>query len=134
MHELVSIILLLWAGMILGISCLEAWVKFKAPSLRKPVGLDVGRTVFRAFHRVQWALLILIFVLSATTYLVIPIALCVLLALQTFWVFPKLCANVDLILKNETPRKNYYHLIYSCLEFAKLLLLLSCGVYFIIHT
>lgn len=33
---------LLWASMVLSISFLEAWVKFKAPFLRKHIATDVG--------------------------------------------------------------------------------------------
>lgn len=38
------VVCLVWAGMVIGISFLEAPVKFMAPSLTRPVGLDVGRT------------------------------------------------------------------------------------------
>jgi hypothetical protein len=57
----IPITALLWSGMTLGIS-LESWVKFKTPSLMKPVGLDVGRTVFSAFHKAQFILLIILIV------------------------------------------------------------------------
>ena len=44
-----------WAGLLLGISFLEAWVKFKAPTLRKHVAVDVGRHIFRALNIVECA-------------------------------------------------------------------------------
>lgn len=46
----------LWLGFLLAISCLEAWVKFKAPFLRKHVAVDIGRYVFAALHAVELAL------------------------------------------------------------------------------
>jgi hypothetical protein len=51
-----SFISILWIGMITGISFLEAWVKFKAPFLRKHVAVDVGRHVFCALNAAELAL------------------------------------------------------------------------------
>lgn len=133
LHLVFSLILLLWAGMVLGISCLEAWVKFRAPSLTKAVGLDVGRTVFRAFHRVQWGLLIILLVcmfitLGNSPYVVVPLGIGILLSIQTFWLFPPLCRNIEFILAGNKPRKNLYHHLYSVAELGKLLLLLGSGI------
>jgi hypothetical protein len=46
---------LTWASMILAISFLEAWVKFKAPFLKKYVAVDVGRHVFAALNAAELA-------------------------------------------------------------------------------
>jgi len=45
-----------WAAMILAISFLEAWVKFRAPFLRKHVAVDVGRHVFAALNAAELGL------------------------------------------------------------------------------
>jgi hypothetical protein len=132
-YTLLAIILLLWAGMILGISFLEAWVKFRAPSLSKPVGLDVGRTVFRAFHQAQWMLIAIFLAAMAflpgvclySLYLLIPLLAGSLLSVQAFWLFPPLCRNVELILANKEPIKGPYHWIYGVVEISKLFLLLA---------
>lgn len=49
---------LLWLGMVLAISFLEAPLKFRAPGLDLRVGLAIGRIVFRALNvtEVVWAL------------------------------------------------------------------------------
>ena len=39
---------LIWLGMVLAISFLEAPLKFRAKGLELPVGLAIGRIVFRA--------------------------------------------------------------------------------------
>jgi len=44
-----------WSSMVLAISFLEAWVKFRAPFLRKHVAVDVGRHVFAALNAVELA-------------------------------------------------------------------------------
>lgn len=47
---------LTWATMILAVSFTEAWVKFKAPFLKKWVAVDVGRHVFAALNSIELAL------------------------------------------------------------------------------
>ncbi len=48
---------LLWLGMVLAISFLEAPLKFRAPGLHLRTGLATGRIVFRALNgaEVAWA-------------------------------------------------------------------------------
>lgn len=48
-----SIIAIVWLSFSLAISFMEAWIKFKAPLLRKYVAVDVGRHVFCAQHAVE---------------------------------------------------------------------------------
>jgi len=42
-----------WLGMVLAISFLEAPLKFRAPGVTLPVGLGIGRLVFRALNCVE---------------------------------------------------------------------------------
>ena len=51
---------LIWLGMVLAISFLEAPLKFRAKGLELPVGLAIGRIVFRALNiaEVVWAVVI----------------------------------------------------------------------------
>ena len=39
-----------WLGMVLAISFLEAPLKFRAPGVTLPIGLGIGRLVFRALN------------------------------------------------------------------------------------
>ncbi len=39
-----------WLGMVLAISFLEAPLKFRAPNVTVPIGLGIGRLVFRALN------------------------------------------------------------------------------------
>ncbi len=131
-----TIIALLWSGMILGISFLESWVKFRARSLTKPVALDVGRTVFNAFHKVQYFLLIVLIVLGliARIYLqewVILILLTIIIALQGFWFFPLLSKRVDQIFMGDETSKSKIHSLYGVLEIIKLGLLLYFSLSYI---
>jgi hypothetical protein len=58
---------MIWFGMILAISFMESWVKFKAQSLPKHIGVDVGRTVFWALNRFSLRQSLLFFYLSLTS-------------------------------------------------------------------
>ena len=42
-----------WLGMVLAISFLEAPLKFRAPGVTLPLGLGIGRIVFRALNLVE---------------------------------------------------------------------------------
>jgi hypothetical protein len=44
---------LVWLGMVLAISFLEAPLKFRAPNVTLPIGLGIGRLVFRALNTVE---------------------------------------------------------------------------------
>ncbi|CAM3020177.1 hypothetical protein [Skermania piniformis] len=72
MHEAVTRIAaaatLLWLGMVLGISFLEAPLKFRAPGVDLRVGLSVGRVVFRALNLVElgWLIVIALCLLADT--------------------------------------------------------------------
>jgi hypothetical protein len=123
----IPITALLWSGMTLGIS-LESWVKFKTPSLMKPVGLDVGRTVFSAFHKAQFILLIILIVsgliasLSPWSWLVVGL-IALILVLQSVWIFPILSSIIDAIMAGAKISKSHVHTLYGILEVAKLTLL-----------
>ncbi len=131
--QLIEIIALLWAGMIIGISFLESWVKFRAHSLTKPVGLDVGRVVFRLFHKIQSVLLILIICISFVAQLtfkdwVFLCGLVLILSIQMLWLFPQLNNRVDTILTGGHPPSSLVHAGYGVTELAKLILLLTFSV------
>ena len=49
-----------WLGMVLAISFLEAPLKFRAPGVTIPIGLGIGRLVFRALNSVEAVLAVVI--------------------------------------------------------------------------
>ena len=125
---------LVWAGMVLGISFLEAPVKFTAPSLTLPVGLDVGRHVFGVFSRVEvgWAALTLMLALVGSSALGRgPLALLgaawAVVAVQALWLLPALGARTDRIIAGETLPSSPLHVVYIGLDVAKLLVLLGAS-------
>src|SRR4051794_25112696 len=86
---------LIWLGMVLAISFLEAPLKFRAEGLELRVGLAIGRIVFRALNiaEVAWAVLIAVCLIvtgASGPVLVLAAATAVLLAAQLLWVRPRL--------------------------------------------
>ncbi len=121
-----------WAGMVLGISFLETPVKFTAPSVTLPIGLDVGRHVFGVFNKVEIAAALLICGLligmRPQRVVWLPLAFVALVvALQSVWLLPVLDARVGMILARQIPPPAPYHIVYVGLEFLKLTCLLVAG-------
>src|SRR5690606_15375759 len=95
-----------WLGMVLAISFLEAPLKFRAPGVTIPLGLGIGRIVFRALNIAEAALGVLVVVAVATggpdTGVIVPTALAVaVLAVQLGVVRPRLNRRSDRVLAGE---------------------------------
>jgi carbon starvation protein CstA len=118
--------------MILGISFLEAPLKFMAPSVTLEIGLDIGRQVFGVFNKVECAMAlamaILVVIVRQKDRLVIALGLVwSSLALQTFWLLPMIDDRVELILQGQTPAPSSLHTIYVVLEILKAVALAVYG-------
>jgi hypothetical protein len=122
-----------WAGLVLGISFLEAPVKFTAPSLTRAVGLDVGRHVFRALNRVEVGaagglLVLLLAAGTSPTLLVLGAAVLVIVGGQTVWLLPVLCRQAAAIIDGDVDDTDgYAHLGYIFLDVAKVVALVAIG-------
>jgi hypothetical protein len=86
---------LIWLGMVLAISFLEAPLKFRAEGLELRVGLAIGRIVFRALSiaEVIWAVVIAVCLTIAGPsgpLVVLAAVTAVLLAVQLLVVRPRL--------------------------------------------
>ena len=121
-----------WLGMVLGISFLEAPLKFRAEGITVPLGLGIGRIVFRALNRVE-AVLAAIAAVAVAWEVPGPVALglgagavAVLLA-HLFVVRPALNRRTAAVLAGETGPRSRAHLRYVALEVVKALCLAGCG-------
>lgn len=115
---------LVWLGMVLGISFLEAPLKFRAPGVTLPLGLGIGRLVFRALNRVELALLavLIVAVVIARPGAVVVAgvgALALLLLAQLILVRPRLNRRSDRVLAGEQVPRSRAHYAYVALELAK---------------
>lgn len=122
-----------WVGLVVGISFIEAPLKFRAPGVTTPIGLGIGRLVFRALNSVETVLAVVLgatlFVgLGDTTAAVALVVAIVALAVQLLAVRPPLTRRSDVILAGgDAPRSGAHH-AYVALESVKLVALLVGGV------
>lgn len=122
-----------WLGMVLAISFIEAPLKFRAPGVTLPIGLGIGRLVFRALNLVECLLAAVVVVAlivagprAATTVLLGAAA--VVLVLQLLAVRPRLTRRSDAVLAGHDGPRSHVHLWYVGLECLKVIALLAGGV------
>ena len=129
----------IWLGMVLAISFLETPLKFRAPGITVPLGLGIGRLVFRALNAVELGLAVaLTAALTAAMFadqaggsgrvvLGALIALWAVLVGQVVVLRPRLDRRTRRILAGQTPPRSHLHLTYITLEAAKVALLAVLG-------
>lgn len=120
-----------WFGLVVGISVIETPLKFLAPGITTPLGLGIGRLVFRALNAVELAIacvLVVVFVRQAADW---PLALLgivfTILLVQTFWLRPALDDRALRLIANEDIPSSSLHLWYIALEGVKLIALPILG-------
>jgi hypothetical protein len=126
-------VVFVWLGMVLAISFLEAPLKFRAPNVTLPIGLGIGRLVFRALNAVEvvFALVIVAVTIArppsacATATLAVAIAV---LGVQIGLVRPRLTRRSDQVLGGLDAPRSRGHLVYVGLEVVKSLALIAGGV------
>ena len=121
-----------WVGMVVAISFIEAPLKFRAPGVTLPIGLGIGRLVFRALNAVEVALAVVtVAALSVSPEQVAVAAAAVAigaLVLQLVAVRPRLTRRADAVLAgSDTPRSDAHH-AYVGLEVLKVIALIVAGV------
>ena len=135
-HSTGSLLLVLslfvWAGLVAGISFLEAPLKFTAPHITVLLGLGIGRIVFAALNKVELALAAT--ALLSAAWRRAPMNLWVALALlsavlqlQTLWLLPALDLRATALLAGHPTLPSNLHKTYIGLEVIKLLTLLLAG-------
>jgi hypothetical protein len=128
-----SAVTFVWLGMVLAISFLEAPLKFRAPGVTIPIGLGIGRLVFRALNLVEAALAAAVIVAvvpggPSTGIAVLTAVVAVLLLGQLAVVRPRLNRRSDRVLAGEQLPRSRGHLAYVALETAKVVALVVLGI------
>ena len=125
----------IWVGLILGISFLEAWLKFRAPGVTTAIGLGIGRLVFGALNKLEW-LLTLVLILTLFTRQ-IPLlsdsgmmlsVIVVVLLTQTLWLLPALNKRAFRVINDRPVKPSGLHVIFIAAELAKIVLLVLTGI------
>lgn len=108
----------LWLGLIIGISLIEAPLKFTAPGITIPLGLGIGRLVFGAMNIVEAVLAILLVAASLARprlprpQLIAVGALVAILLVKIAVIRPILNRETDLVLAGESAGGSLTHYFY----------------------
>lgn len=124
---------MLWLGMVLAISFLEAPLKFRAPGITVPLGLGIGRLVFRALNITETVLAALLIVATVVVapggavriLLGVTVAI---LAIQLLVVRPLLTRRSDSVLAGVELPRSRAHYWYIGLEAAKVVTLIGLAI------
>ena len=122
-----------WLGMVLAISFLEAPLKFRAAGVTVPIGLGIGRLVFRALNTaeavlaVAWLIGVIVGGPSAGVLVAGTVAIAALVV-QLMAVRPPLNRRSDLVLAGEDAPHSRAHHAYIALETAKVAALFVAGI------
>lgn len=122
-----------WLGMVLAISFLEAPLKFRAPGVTLPIGLGIGRVVFRALNTIEAVFAAVIVVALATdppplaASVALGIAVVMLIA-QLLAVRPRLTRRANAVLAGGNTPRSRAHYAYVALEAVKVVALLTGGI------
>ncbi|MGW6333375.1 hypothetical protein [Nocardia rhamnosiphila] len=124
---------MLWLGMVLAISFLEAPLKFRAPGITTELGLGIGRLVFRALNTVEAVLaavlLVAAVVLAPAGAVWVWLAIVtVVLVVQLAVVRPPLTRRSDRVLAGEELPRSTAHYWYIGLEIAKVIALIGLAI------
>ena len=133
MTRLSLAILLIWFGLALGLSCIETPLKFQAPGVTLPIGLGIGRLVFRALHWIEQIFILVICVdclWNRRRQKLLVFACIILLCIaQQYGLYPTMATRTDQIIRGAHPPATWHHQTYIALECFKLVALISLGVW-----
>ncbi|MBX9851326.1 MAG: hypothetical protein K2X86_06155 [Cytophagaceae bacterium] len=123
----------IWAGLILGLSFIEAPLKFRAPNITLALGVGIGRLVFKALNKFEiffclslW--LVLISAVRNKLLYILVVALTILLTLQSVWLLPELNKRALIVMDGNPPPPNSPHVYYIVMEVIKQALLIVIGI------
>ncbi|QDW23772.1 hypothetical protein [Pedobacter sp. KBS0701] len=133
MKKLIGIFcIIFWAGLLAGISFLEAPLKFQAPGITVTLGLGIGQLVFQALNKIEIVLLVVILACSLPAPLnniksILLFLVTILLMVDTFWLLPLLDERAKMVLTGHAPAKSYHHIVYIIIDMVKFLSLVIVG-------
>ena len=127
------LITLIWVGMVLAISFMEAPLKFQSELVDTRIGVSIGRIVFTALNRVEVIFLTIFTILTLVSgnfkrsYLLH--ILIGIIGIQTFLLLPFLDDRALQIIQQQPVEDSILHINYVLLEIIKVIVLLWISVY-----
>jgi hypothetical protein len=130
--SLASAVTFVWLGMVLAISFLEAPLKFRAPGVTVPIGLGIGRIVFRALNIVELilaaTLMLGLLIDAPPPRVLVSAAACIgMLLIQVAILRPALARRSNRVLAGEVVARSSAHYCYVSLEVVKVVALVTTG-------
>lgn len=131
--EIAVALVFAWLGLVLGISFIEAPLKFRAPGITRELGLGIGRLVFKALNASE-------IVVAAVGLIALArdetpsriwacyLALVAIVAVQTFMIHTVMDRRAARIVEGEMLPASNQHYVYIGLELVKVVLLVVTGV------
>jgi len=123
----VLLIIGIWLGMLIGISFLEAPLKFRAPNITLALGLGIGKLVFSALNKFEifFSIVFIAWLIKEYKHLDSPLIFCLwimilLVATQSIWLIPILNARADNLIADLEVAKTNHHFYYVAMEVVKL--------------
>lgn len=131
--QVATAVVFIWIGLIVGISFIEAPLKFRAPGVTIAIGLGIGRLVFRAINSVEAALAVVVIIAlgmgSPSTPAMIALGVAIAsLAAQILAVRPRLTRRTNAVLAGSDAPRSQAHHAYVALEVVKLVALIVGGI------
>ncbi|MBC8754036.1 hypothetical protein H2O64_05095 [Kordia sp. YSTF-M3] len=126
------LITLIWFGMVLAISFMEAPLKFQSELVDRRIGVSIGKIIFTALNRVEVTFLLIYTILSLASnsfrrsYLLHCLILIVLI--QTIFLLPLLDDRAVQIINQQPVEDSSLHISYVLLEIIKVIVLLWVSV------
>lgn len=124
----------IWFGLLLGVSCIEAPLKFYAPGITLALGLGIGRLVFGVMNKVEIVLgigLLVSFLMTQPHARFVKVAIGIvllLLLLETVWLLPLLDIRAQAVIDGTGAPYSNMHIVYIAFDMVKFFLLLAIGV------
>ena len=122
----------LWIGLIVAISFIEAPLKFQAEGITIPLGLGIGRLVFAALNITEAVLLVMLTIVTFWPRVARVsrdrvwwwLGLSLVFVFKVAVVRPPLNARTDLVLAGAEPGQSIWHYVYIACDLVTLVLLL----------
>lgn len=129
-HVVYFILPVFWIGLLVGVCFIATPAKYLAPTLARPVAMDVGRVTFALWNDVEWLVLALLVpplvLLRPDLFIgVATFILGLLLLIQTAVLLPALEGRAKAIQAGTRPPRSADHHNYVLIDILKVCILLA---------
>lgn len=133
MASVAGALIFVWLGLVLGISFIEAPLKFRAPGITRELGLGIGRLVFKALNACELVLAVIVLGVLLrddidTATRVTSVVLLAIVAVQAAMIHTVMDKRAARIVQGETLPESRQHIIYIALETVKVVALIVTGI------